>query len=92
MRWSESYNSNEESPDKGAIKIDNNEAYAPINLSVSNTEKQVYNLRNRKGQENEESKVYHMLREDLDDVIYYALTQYSLKQGLRKFQKEGEHA
>eukprot|EP00957_Ditylum_brightwellii_P180206 13726812-Ditylum_brightwellii.AAC.1 len=75
----------------GAIEIDNNDAYTPINPSVSNTEKWVYNLRSRKGQDNEESKVYHMVREDLDDMVHYALTQYSLKQGSKKLQKEGEH-
>eukprot|EP00957_Ditylum_brightwellii_P085091 6469664-Ditylum_brightwellii.AAC.1 len=33
-----------------------------------------------------------MDHDDMDDVIHFALTQYSLKQGLKKFQEAGENA
>eukprot|EP00957_Ditylum_brightwellii_P083713 6362757-Ditylum_brightwellii.AAC.1 len=55
-------------------------------------EKRVYNLRSQKGKAAEEEDKYGMSRDNFDDVVHFALTQYLLKQGIKKFNKEGEEA
>eukprot|EP00957_Ditylum_brightwellii_P100990 7697351-Ditylum_brightwellii.AAC.1 len=35
---------------------------------------------------------YDMSQGNFDDVVHFALTQYSLKQGLKKFKQKGEDA
>eukprot|EP00957_Ditylum_brightwellii_P165135 12573115-Ditylum_brightwellii.AAC.1 len=92
VKWSNKFNSDKESTDEGEIKIDDSEAYKPINPNINSTERRVYNLRSRKKYKTNHDGEYEMDRDDMDDITCFALTQYSLKQGLKKFQQAGEDA
>eukprot|EP00957_Ditylum_brightwellii_P022548 1701161-Ditylum_brightwellii.AAC.1 len=54
--------------------------------------KWLYNMRIQKDKEAEEEGKYGMGQDDFDDVVHFALTQYSLKKGLKRFETEGEEA
>eukprot|EP00957_Ditylum_brightwellii_P009612 724568-Ditylum_brightwellii.AAC.1 len=82
----------EDSKDEGVIEIDEAKVYTPINPNVAPMEKRVYNLRSQKEKETEEEGKYDMSQDNFNDVVHFALTQYSLKEGLKKFKKEGEDA
>eukprot|EP00957_Ditylum_brightwellii_P128936 9836598-Ditylum_brightwellii.AAC.1 len=44
VKWSDKFNSDDESADEGEIKIDDSEAYMPINPNFNSAERRVYNL------------------------------------------------
>eukprot|EP00957_Ditylum_brightwellii_P012953 978867-Ditylum_brightwellii.AAC.1 len=56
----------------------NSKAYTPINPNVGPAERMVYNLRSRT-KNNSKDLSYNMDWEDFDNVVHFALTQYSLK-------------
>eukprot|EP00957_Ditylum_brightwellii_P205326 15343367-Ditylum_brightwellii.AAC.1 len=90
IRWSNKLHSDDDEMDNSTIEINKGKEYTPINPSILSAEKRLYNLRSKKQQENKSGAAYAMSREDFDDVVHFALTQYLLKQGLKKFKKEGE--
>eukprot|EP00957_Ditylum_brightwellii_P087208 6638010-Ditylum_brightwellii.AAC.1 len=88
VNWSDKIKSNKEEMDNSAIKIDDSKTYTPINQNVGPAERRVYKLWSRNKNNNEDSS-FNMDQEDFNNVVHYALTQYSLKQGLKFLKMKG---
>eukprot|EP00957_Ditylum_brightwellii_P102313 7799326-Ditylum_brightwellii.AAC.1 len=73
------FNSNNKSADDREIKIDDSEAYTPVNPNINSAERRVYNLCSQIKDKIDSKEEYKMDHDDMDDVIHFALTQYSLK-------------